>query len=341
MKFGRRWVAMAGLALLTGCSTDQPSCTPQPGLELEAMDIGMGAVPGILAGVNGVPAGLIFDTGAETSVLSPAIAARAHLYFPAENANFHLTGVGGTEQADIATVQDFRLTGARIQNASFVVGKLISAKFAARTGVDGAFGEDFLVNYDLDLNLPDGFITLRPIARCQTVLPPWPGPAVSVPIQFMRSGRIVVPVSLDGHPFTALLDTGAAYSDIDSAAMEDTKIKPQRIGNPLSLAGVGGETTSRPALFTDMKIGTLDLGQVSLLVAVPADLNSPKTRRYAQAMRARDAATDLVDPYADEEPPSQFDPSFQMTLGEDFLTQHRIYISRASHTLLIAPRQTP
>ncbi|MDE2238829.1 MAG: hypothetical protein KGJ73_02735, partial [Rhodospirillales bacterium] len=81
--------------------------------------------------------------------------------------------------------------------------------------------------------------------------------------------------------------------------------------------------------------------QVSLLVAVPADLNSPKTRRYAQAMRARDAATDLVDPYADEEPPSQFDPSFQMTLGEDFLTQHRIYISRASHTLLIAPRQTP
>ena len=74
---------------------------------------------------------------------------------------------------------------------------------------DGLLGADILLAFDLDIDVPDGKLTLYRSRLCPNVQPPWHEPWIEITGVRARKDRLLLPFELDGVQGEALLDTGA------------------------------------------------------------------------------------------------------------------------------------
>ena len=80
--------------------------------------------------------------------------------------------------------------------------------------VVGAFGADFLSNYDVDIDVPRQHFGLFKATGCDPAMRPFDPPYFTVPFRLVNN-HIALGVKLNGHPITAFLDTGASHTVID------------------------------------------------------------------------------------------------------------------------------
>ena len=198
-------IAIALLALLTRCAPPETDCTLHmvAQMPLQIQD-DLLIVP---AGIHGKIIHLVVDTGAERTTI--AASASHHLdLIPDPRHTTQSLGIGGITRAPEASVGHLSLGG-----VEFPLERAAVAAFQLHSDhgldADGLLGADILLLFDLDIDVPNGQLTLYRPRLCPTAKPPWHEPAVEINGVRASGDRLLMPFNLDGVPGMAILDTGA------------------------------------------------------------------------------------------------------------------------------------
>jgi predicted aspartyl protease len=157
--------------------------------------------------LEGRPAWMVVDTGAETSLLTPEAAEGLALD---TGHTSDLLGVAGMVHSQNVRVRRFEIGGISGINRSFGVGQ-IGMISAAQVPVAGLLGTDVLSQFDVELDVPGRRMALYSVSGCNGFVP-WGGTASAIPVRFSERGLTFLPLRIDDRPVRALLDTGARVS---------------------------------------------------------------------------------------------------------------------------------
>ena len=222
----------------------------------------------VAAEINGTPVTMIVDTGAQWTAVTPQAAKRLNLPPDARHGGLH-RGVA-TFSSNINVVVDrFKIGGIDIAGRSLAVvplppGIAESPRFA------GLLGGDFLYRYDLDIDLQGRTLTLYRNGGCAVGVPPWGLPVVSLPLVKSGANRLITPVSVDGHPFHAIIDTGATASLITRPNALRAGVSSEALDRDPEIASAGLGTTqfmTRRHAFDALQVGPDRFPRPVLLVS--------------------------------------------------------------------------
>jgi predicted aspartyl protease len=244
------------------------------------------------AGINGTLVHLLVDTGAERTAISNAVAERLGLPRDPRYVTRSM-GVGGASSAPDVRIDELVLGHQRFPVDRLAVGtfKLHSAQ---GLDADGLLGGDILLAFDMDIDVPDGTLTLYRRRLCPGFLPPWPETPVEIPGVTTRRTRLQVPFVLDGAPGTAILDTGASGSVVGRDLARRLGLNDQTMaGDPtVGQGGVGPNVAlARLHRFQQLRIG-------------PTTVRAP----VIPVILSESGISDML-------------------IGEDFLQGHRVWLS--------------
>jgi predicted aspartyl protease len=187
-------------------------CAPQLRAELNVDTHG---APLVTLTINGAVLHLLLDTGAERTTLTEETAQRLGL--PADFARAQtVQGIGGNVAAGVVR-PDPQGAGGPLAKVAFAVVPGHLPPVGDRQ-VDGLLGADLLAAYDLDLDIGHHLILLYDPPACTAPALPWSRTYDAVDAQLLHHRLIAFPITLDGHRLTAVIDTGAQLSVIDTDA---------------------------------------------------------------------------------------------------------------------------
>jgi hypothetical protein len=274
-----------------------------------ALDVTGGTIT-VPAEVNGVVATLILDTGAQRSLVTEAAVHRLGLARD-EWVGTTMSGVGGIESRPNADPRSLTLGGVPLVRRTLTRDNSLTVGIIPRTHVgslviDGVLGRDFLSLFDLDLDLPGRRLTLYQVHDCTGRFLPWQDRYVSVPVTLPAENALIVPVTLDGTPLRALLDTGATSSLVAAPGIFRLGIQPASFaGDPADqVSGLGPHmVTMHRHTFRALRVGGETTAAPVIWIA-----------------------------------PVHLTPIVDMLLGADWLATRRIWISFATRQLFVATR---
>ena len=310
-------IGLAGaLALGTGSSARAATqCQMQ---ELAELPVNVdGPMNTIEVQINGQPARMLVDTGSSFPFLLQSGAARLNLA-PAQIPGYtEVTsyGVGGKGPGGAVRIKELKVGGLVARNLDM----LLSGQ-GLGGGVDGVLGATFLLQTDVEFDLPEGkirFFKPRDCAGDQVVY--W-GKAYSVaPLLGDSPRQIVVIVSLDGAPIRTLMDTGASASVVTPAAAARAGITIGSLGGTASqtIRGLGPRAVrSGVGVFPTFAFG------------------SDETIKNAKMQIADLFHADKETPIGSNIPVSAVQE--QMLLGSDFFRAHRVYVARSQGKVYVS-----
>jgi predicted aspartyl protease len=272
-------------------------CGPAPAAELRVTLLR--DLPTVRIAVDGQPVTLMLDTGAEDTVLDPQTAARlglvGHYEYPR-----HFGALGGGTGSGVAATRHFVAGAVDVPDFRIMIGG-VSLPDLEGIQPQGLLGADFLGQFAVDLDLPDGRLRLyRP--GCLTVEPAWSPPFATIAANRSLHDRLFFPVTLDGRQLFAFIDSGAVRSVIDreaAAALGVGAADLQR-APAATLRGATAATVAAPLhRFKQLRIGEISVQDPELSVA-PLGLND----------------ADII-------------------LGEDFIEPRRLWLSYAPPQIFI------
>lgn len=253
--------------------------------------------------VNGIPVQMQLDTGASASILDAAVAAR--LALPADpHARTTLRGIGGDIVTQNARINAFEIAGQEWQAMSIATGHL-ARRFQEDPPVVGLLGADRLSDFDVELDIPDGKMTLWNVSNCQGDFVRWNRPHYRIPLTRHSPNLMVARVDLDGHPVTALIDWGATTTTVTRPVALDIGVTAEMLAKDRAGTTRGVdlvENEVRLHKFAEMRIGGEKFRDVGVAVS---DLHLPNV---------------------------------SMLLGVDFWRSRRVWLSYATRQLFVAPR---
>jgi predicted aspartyl protease len=204
--------------------------------------------------LNGHPARMVLDTGAERTVVTPStvqqLGLRKDIWVDST-----MRGAGGLLETHANTdVDSASIGGTALFQRQSSPGLSLSVANFDLGDADGLLGGDVLRHYTLDLDFPRTQLTLRPAN--QNV--PRPG---AVQLSPLRGDLLLAPVQLDGHSLLALVDTGASVSLINARGLYRLGLTPQQLeqDQPLSTMSLGGKFLGRMHRFTQLRLGPLTI----------------------------------------------------------------------------------
>jgi predicted aspartyl protease len=166
---------------------------------------------------NGAAVTLLLDTGAETTVLTPAVALRIGAQRPRIEFQRQMRGIFGSLQTDEVELRSFTLGGLaipwrRVRVAPVSVANVFSGP------LDGVLGADTLSSFDVDLDLPRHRMALYAKPTCPNAVPAWTEPYARIGTGRSFGGHLFFPVQLDGRRIDAFIDTGAQHTVLSTKA---------------------------------------------------------------------------------------------------------------------------
>jgi tetratricopeptide (TPR) repeat protein len=293
-------VRRCGLVLLLAPAC-QPALAAGPACKiarLAELPVTMvGTTPIVHALINGADAPFIADSGAFFDMLTPAAAAEYKLPVKMAPWGLYITGVGGEQQPDIATVKEFTIFGLKIPNAVFLV-----------AGNDlgpavGLLGQNAFRIADTEYDLANGVIRIMRPGECKSVgLAYWAASGTYSEIDISRpterEANIVGHAYLNGKKIVVLFDTGASTSVLSLEAAKRAGITPASEGVvPAPANGGIGQHYIRTwiAPFHSFKIGDEEIRDTKLRIGELSNLASEA----------------------------------DMLLGADFFLSHRIFAAKS------------
>lgn len=168
------------------------------------------------ASIGGASITLLLDTGAQGMLLTPGSVERLHLPVDPQ-AGTRLLGTGGVRIVPNVFLSGLRLGGLALPDSSVPVAALPGVP-QTEPPLAGLLGGQFLLTYDLDLDVPHGRMALYDALGCAT--PPFPMPYSVLPLSASPEGDVFVTVQVNGVSLLALVDTGSRASIITEQAAE-------------------------------------------------------------------------------------------------------------------------
>lgn len=264
-----------------------------------SVPVTMAGLPLVPATINGRPARLILDTGAELSIISGPAAKRLGVTSKYDFAR-SMHGIGEAVQTGDARLDSMLLGGAKLDYPRLLVGPI--ALSLAGVAPDGLLGASLLSEFDLDLDLPNRRLELYARMDCPTFTPPWSGRFSTIETTRSLSSHPFFPIQLNGRTLTASLDTGAQRTVLTAAAAKG--------------AGIGAGT----------RVPGLDGRAIGAMgESLPTETHSLRLRigNNAGAMAVMVTPLSLPD-------------EIDALIGADFLQTHRVWLSYGSRRLFVA-----
>jgi hypothetical protein len=272
-----------------------------------ALDVTGGTIT-VPVEVNGNVATLILDTGAQRSLVTEEAAHRLGLARD-QWVGTTMRGVGGIESRPNADPRTLTLGGIPLvrrtlnHDTSLTVGIIPRTRIGSLV-IDGVLGRDFLALFDLDIDVSGRHLTLYQVHDCVGRFLPWEGGYAAVPVTLPIENALVMPVTLDGTPLRALLDTGASASVVAAPGLF-------RLG--LQAANFAGDTAD----------------QVS-------GIGTHMVTMYRHTFRSLRVGGETTGSPVIWAAPIQLQPIVDMLLGADWLARRRVWISFATKQLFVA-----
>lgn len=174
-------------------------------------------VPVITLFANGAAVTLLLDTGAETTILTPAAAQRIGAQRPRIEFQRQMRGIGGSLQTGEVELRSFTLGAVaipwrRVRVAQINTGNVFSGP------LDGVLGADTLSSFDVDLDLPGHRMVLYAKQTCPNAAPAWTGPFTRIDTGRSLGDHLFFPVLLDGRRLDAFIDTGSQLTVLSTKA---------------------------------------------------------------------------------------------------------------------------
>ncbi|HEY4275361.1 MAG TPA: retroviral-like aspartic protease family protein [Rhizomicrobium sp.] len=194
-------------AILPAHATDKaPACgqlTLFNEVQLQMTDEGLR--PLIPVQIDGHDQLFVFDTGNALTAIAEQTAKALDIK-TRDGGNYMLADVSGNLRARYAAVSRFAF-GKRAHGSIYM-----PVWPDLQTGIAGSFGLDFMTHYDTDIDFGTGMLRMFDRDHCPGGVIYWQAPAVGeVPITIQNT-HVTVPVEIDGHMVTAIIDTGAEYT---------------------------------------------------------------------------------------------------------------------------------
>jgi predicted aspartyl protease len=223
------------------------------------------------AGINGQWVSLVVDSGAERTTIGDAAADRLGLPHDSRYVN-HAMGVGGATTTTDVTIDRLVLGGIH-----FPIDRIAVGTFKLRNdrglNADGLLGADILLAFDLDIDVPNGRLTLYRSRICPPARPPWQETWVEIAGVRARKDRLLVPFELDTVAGMGILDTGAQANVLGAEMARRMGLNERAMaGDPqVRQAGTGpGVAISHLHRFKLLRIGPV--AEVSPAITVlPSD----------------------------------------------------------------------
>jgi len=304
----KRWLSNAILTTLLGSAVVYAAEHPVAGGRgCGAVRLGQTTVatlrnaPIVTLSANGAPVTLVIDTGAQGTILTPAVAQRIGAQRPRIEFQRQLRGIAGSLPTDEVELRSFTIGGVaipwrRVRVAPVNVASVFSGP------LDGVLGADSLSSFDVDLDLPDHRMVLYEKQTCPSAVPAWPQPYATISAGRSLGDHLFFPVQLDGRRTDAFIDTGSQFTVLSTRAalaMGVTAAVLERDRAVTVLGAAAERLTARVHRFSRLEIGTEILRNPEIIVT---------------DVRLSDA--DLV-------------------LGIDFLRSRRIWLSYGSQQIFI------
>jgi len=315
----KRWFsgALAAATLVSADSSGEPAPLAAPTQYAAGGPGGCGAMrlgettvatlrnaPIVTLFANGAAVTLLLDTGAETTVLTPAVAQRIGAQRPRIEFQRQMRGIGGSLQTDEVELRNLTLGGVavpwrRVRVAPINTGNVFSGP------LDGVLGADTLSSFDVDLDLPGHRMVLYAKQTCPDATPPWTEPYARIGTGRSFGGHLFFPVQLDEHRIDAFIDTGAQHTVLSMKAASALGVTGAALARDqtITLHGAAAEQLSAHLhRFSQLQIGPQVVRNPELIVT---------------DIRLNDA--DIV-------------------LGIDFLRSQRIWMSYGSQQIFLMRR---
>jgi predicted aspartyl protease len=260
-------------------------------------------VPVVPVQVDGATAQLILDTGAEHTVLLASFVDRIGLKRDFRHAMM-IRGIGAAMATAVARPEEIRLGGLEVRRPFIIVGSFSTGNLPGGLP-DGLLGADILAGFDVDIDVPQGRLSLYP--ACSDARPAWDTPYTVLPGRLQR-GRFLIPLTLDGTTVPVAIDTGAEYSLISTRGAQAAGVGPAALARdpPTELAVVGPDrVTARVHRFGQLRLGseTYDAPVLPVIALPQGGLDG--------------------------------------LLGMNYLRRHRVWLSYASGRVFVAPATAP
>ena len=307
----RTTICVAALAAATMSARAEPApCQLQAIGELSVSADGPDVTTD--AEIDGKPVRLTIDTGADASMLFRDSAAKLGLKFRSLD-NGMSYGVGGVTRLYSARVKTLRVGSMEEHDSD-----LIATGHSMGTS-QGALGERFLTQADVEFDLPHGKIRFCKPHGCAGDQVVYWGDAYAVaPLEPTPHYQLLVKVSVNGRPLTAQLDTGAAVSVLTPQASARVGVSKALAVRAGKLEGSGHEKiTAYVDVFDSFGFGDEVIQHAKLWIA---DLF------YADVETG--TATTSIPKRATDEP--------DMLLGADFFKSHRVYVSQEQKKVYVS-----
>ena len=267
---------------------------------------------------------MLVDTGASYSVLTPEAVQELGLT-PYHNFHFIQQNVAGEQSDLVVQASPFRMGTLSAPSMEFAL--WVGPKMSDDPKLAGALGANILRNYDVDLDFGGNKLNLISPDHCEGKVVYWPADAVAVvPVRIVTLGSILLPVTLDGHQITALLDTGSSGTVLMRRVAEGTFALTMGDANTPAVGAfvdLKGATTYRHR-FASLGFEGIAIGNVDVDI-IPDMSGDKKDSEVGTHIFDRDPNGDHPD----------------MLLGMDVLRRLHVYIAYKEQKLYITPASSP
>jgi predicted aspartyl protease len=209
------------------------------------------------ARVNGSPAVLLLDTGAEHSLLDRNFAQRLGLRPVAEAS---LERPYSSEKTEIMLVTDLDIQSVHSSDLKVMTDDLTASSGALEVHIDGVLGNDFLCKFRVTLDYSAGSVTFDHLPVLHH----------GAPIKLHRIGnRYFVHLNFDGVSLIFLLDTGTNFSALSNSGWARLNESKRALSVIDGVRSSGTAATSKLVCIHKLTIGRASYENLPMRVQPP------------------------------------------------------------------------
>ena len=254
--------------------------------------------------IKGEETWFLFDTGAAMTIFDNTLL--SHFGIAPSGPEYRVLGVAGETRSFHVTIADLMIGNFKVAGANMSA----SATHFLPDNVYGLVGQDFINQFDLDIDMAHNSIGLFQFSSCRADPIYWAEKFSQADISTNSHG-ILVTVAVNGTPARAVLDTGASQTYVSTNLARRLGIDVNAIPPDAVQRFVGGvdqhQFTSYRYKFDSVQIGDEIVKHPNLHIGniVPISHEFSSANRLEESNRSE----------------------FDMILGADFIRNHHIYVA--------------